>query len=60
MRVYNTTFPEFRQIFKSQMDIAQVINKSRSYVDSRMNKRKEWTDNDLKLIRAEIERRQAI
>lgn len=57
MREKKTTFPLIRRSFADQKDLASVINKSVSYVNNRMNGRGDWTDNDKRLIKAEIIRR---
>lgn len=60
MRCKTTTFPEYRKYFTDQSDLALVINKSVSYVNNRMNGRGNWSQNDIRIITKEIERRKAI
>lgn len=57
MRTKTETFPLIRRMFKDQKDLADVLNKSVSYVNNRMNGRGEWSENDKRLIALEIERR---
>lgn len=60
MRTKTETFPLFRRTFKDQNDLANVLNKSVSYVNNRMNGRGDWSENDLRLITQEIERRTTV
>lgn len=51
MRSKKHRFPELRRSFDSLDQMAQAINRSKSYVNNRLNGRGEFTENDKKLFR---------
>lgn len=51
MRSKKHRFPELRRAFDSLDQMAQAINRSKSYVNNRLNGRGEFTENDKKLFR---------
>ena len=51
MRSKKHRFPELRRSFDSLDQMALAINRSKSYVNNRLNGRGEFTENDKKLFR---------
>lgn len=47
-------YPEIRREFKSVQELADLINRSQSYVKNRMNGRGEFSENEKRIIRMHI------